>query len=48
MIDLRFFRDDVVEYAGENGITGTLVLFSVQNFVKNSNAANIFSLITVY
>ena len=42
VIDLRFFRDDVVEYAKANGITDTLVLYGVQNFVKDANAANLF------
>ena len=37
VIDLRFFKDDVVEYAKENGITDTLVLYGTQNFVKDTN-----------
>ena len=37
VIDLRFFRSDVVEYAKENGITDTLVLYGTQNFVKDTN-----------
>ncbi len=37
VIDLRFFRDDIVEYAKANGITDTLVLYGVQNFVKDTN-----------
>ena len=37
VIDLRFFKDDVVEYAKENGITDTLVLYGTQNFVKDAN-----------
>lgn len=37
VIDLRFFREDVVEYAVENGITDTLVLYGTQNFVKDTN-----------
>ena len=32
VIDLRFFRDDVVTYARENGITEALALYGVQNF----------------
>ena len=37
VIDLRFFRDDIAEYAKANGITDTLVLYGVQNFVKDTN-----------
>ena len=37
VIDLRFFKGDVVEYAKENGITDTLVLYGTQNFVKDAN-----------
>lgn len=37
VIDLRFFKGDVVEYAKENSITDTLVLYGVQNFVKDTN-----------
>ena len=37
MIDLRFFKGDVVEYAEENGITDALVLYGTQNFVKGTN-----------
>ena len=37
VIDLRFFKGDVVEYARENGITETLVLYGAQNFVKDAN-----------
>ena len=37
VIDLRFFRDDVAEYAKENGITDALVLYGTQNFVKDTN-----------
>lgn len=32
VIDLRFFRDDIAEYAKANGITDTLVLYGVQSF----------------
>ena len=37
VIDLRFFKGDVTEYARENGITDALVLYGVQNFVKDTN-----------
>ena len=37
VIDLRFFKGDVAEYAKENGITDALVLYGVQNFVKDTN-----------
>ncbi len=37
VLDLRFFRGDVTEYAKENGITDTLVLYGTQNFVKDTN-----------
>ena len=37
VIDLRFFKGDVVEYAKENSITDALVLYGVQNFVKDTN-----------
>ena len=37
VLDLRFFKGDVVEYARENGITDALVLYGVQNFVKDTN-----------
>ena len=37
VLDLRFFKGDVAEYAKENGITDTLVLYGVQNFVKDTN-----------
>lgn len=37
VLDLRFFKGDVTEYAKENGITDTLVLYGVQNFVKDTN-----------
>ena len=37
VLDLRFFQGDVVEYAKENGITDTLVLYGTQNFVKDKN-----------
>ena len=36
VLDLRFFKGDVVEYAKENGITDTLVLYGTQSFVKDT------------
>ena len=48
VIDLRFFLNDVTEYAKANGITDALVLYGVQNFVKDANTANAISLITAY
>ncbi len=37
VLDLRFFKGDVAEYAKENSITDTLVLYGVQNFVMDTN-----------
>lgn len=37
VLDLRFFKGDVTEYAAENGITDVLVLYGTQNFVKDTN-----------
>ena len=37
ILDLRFFKGDVAEYAKENGITDALVLYGVQNFVRDTN-----------
>ena len=37
VLDLRFFKGNVAEYARENGITDALVLYGVQNFVKDTN-----------
>ena len=37
VLDLRFFKGDVTEYAKENGITDALVLYGVQDFVKDTN-----------
>ena len=37
VIDLRFFRDDIAEYAKANDITDTLVLYGVQSFFKDNN-----------
>ena len=36
VLDLRFFKGDVTEYAKENGITDTLVLYGAQSFVKDT------------
>ena len=41
VIDPRFFKSDVVEYAKENGITDTLVLYGTQNFVMDTNVKGI-------
>ena len=37
VLDLRFFKGGVAEYARENSITDALVLYGVQNFVKDTN-----------
>lgn len=37
VLDLRFFKGDVAEYAKENGITDALALYGVQNFVKDTS-----------
>ena len=37
VLDLRFFKGDVTEYAKENDITDALVLYGVQKFVKDTN-----------
>ena len=37
VLDLRFFKGEVTEYAKENDITDALVLYGVQNFVKDTN-----------
>ena len=37
VLGLRVFKGDVAEYARENGITDALVLYGVQNFVKDTN-----------
>ena len=37
VLDLRFFKGNVVEYAKENSITDILVLYGTQNFVKATN-----------
>lgn len=37
VIDLRFFKGDVVEYAKENRITDTLVLYGAQGFAGDKN-----------
>ena len=36
VLDLRFFKGDVAEYAKENSITVTLVLYGTQNFVSDT------------
>lgn len=36
VLDLRFFKGDVTEYAKENDITDTLVLYGTQSFVKDT------------
>ena len=41
VLDLRFFKGDVTEYATENGITDALALYGVQNFVKDTNLKGI-------
>ena len=41
VLDLRFFKGDVKEYATENGITDALALYGVQNFVKDTNLKGI-------
>ena len=37
VLDLRFFKGDVTEYAKENGITDVLVLYGTQNFIKGTS-----------
>ena len=37
VLDLRFFRGSVAEYAAENGITEALAVYGVQNFVKDTS-----------
>ena len=37
VLDLRFFKGDVTEYAKENGITDVLVLYGTQNFIKDTS-----------
>lgn len=34
MIDLRFFHEDIAQYAADNGITEVLVLYGAQGFVS--------------
>ena len=36
VLDLRFFKGNVVEYAKENSITDALVLYGTQNFVSDT------------
>ena len=35
VLDLHFFKGAVVQYAEDNGITDTLVLYGTQNFVAD-------------
>ena len=37
VLDLRFFKGDVAQYAAENGITEALALYGTQNFVKDTS-----------
>ena len=36
VLDLRFFKGNVVEYAKGNSITDALVLYGTQNFVSDN------------
>lgn len=36
VLDLRFFKGNVAEYAKENSITDALVLYGTQNFVSDT------------
>lgn len=36
VLDLRFFKGNVVKYAKENSITDALVLYGTQNFVSDT------------
>lgn len=45
VIDLRFFKGDVAEYAKENGITDTLVLYGTQNFVSDTTLSAAASIV---
>ena len=36
VLDLRFFKGDVVEYAKKNSITDALVLYGTQNFAAGT------------
>ena len=37
LVDLRYYRMSVAEYAAENGIDDIVVLYSVQNFISDRN-----------
>ena len=39
MLDLRFFRGDVAQYAKDNGITEALALYGAQGFCSNAITA---------
>ena len=39
LLDLRYYRASVAQYAAENDIDGILVLYSVPNFVTDRNLA---------
>lgn len=39
MLDLRFFRGDVAQYAKDNGITEVLALYGAQGVCTNAIAA---------
>ena len=45
VLDLRFFKGDVAEYAKENGITDTLVLYGTQNFVSDTTLSAAASIV---
>ena len=45
VIDLRFFKGDVAEYAKENGITDRLVLYGTQNFVSDTTLSAAASIV---
>ena len=38
LVDLRYYRTSVVEYARENGMDRIFVCYSVENFVKDLDA----------
>ena len=37
LLDLRYYRASVAQYAEENGIDAILVLYSIPNFVTDQN-----------
>ena len=45
VLDLRFFKGDVAEYAKENSITDTLVLYGTQNFVSDTTLSAAASIV---